>query len=101
MGCFTNGIYAEGYSEAAMLGYVQSNTLLEWKERVKKSITENADNLYLQSPQHDEVVIPDFPFEWVSEHVRQNGKDMRIYHVLLDCLPLEKSNHLLHPLMEV
>ena len=92
MGCFTEGIYAEGYSEAAMLGYVQSNTLNEWKKRVMKSITENAVSLYLQSPQHDEVVIPDFPLEWVSEHVRYNGKglSLRIYHILLDCLPPEK-----------
>lgn len=92
MGCFTEGIYAEGYSEAAMLGYVQSNTLKEWKKRVMKSITENAVGLYLQSPQHDEVVIPDFPLEWVSEHVRYNGKglSLRIYHILLDCLPPEK-----------
>ena len=27
MGCFTEGIYASGYDEAAMLGYVQSTTL--------------------------------------------------------------------------
>ena len=92
MGCFTGGIYAAGYDEAAMLGYVQSNTLIEWKKRVKKSITENAASLYLQSPQYDEVVIPDFPLEWVSEHERHNskGNPVRIYHILLNCLPPEK-----------
>jgi hypothetical protein len=89
MGCFTEGIYAAGYNEAAMLGYMQSDTLLEWKKRVMKSVTENASNLYLQSPQYDEVVIPDFPLEWVSEHARIKaiGKPIRIYHVLLDCTP--------------
>lgn len=87
MGCFTEGIYAEGYNEAAMLGYVQSNTPTEWKVRVMKSITRNAASLYLQSSQRGEIVIPDFPLEWVSEHVRHNGKGLRIYHVLLDCLP--------------
>jgi hypothetical protein len=89
MGCFTEGIYASGFNEAAMLGYVQSNTLFEWKERVKKSITEKATGLYLKSPQYDEVVIAEFPLEWVSEHERQNSKDnsVRIYHILLDCLP--------------
>ena len=92
MGCFTAGIYAAGYDEAAMLGYVQSNTLIEWKKRVKKSIMENAAGLYLQSAQYDEVVIPDFPLEWVSEHERHNGEGslVRIYHILLDCLPPEK-----------
>jgi len=89
MGCFTEGIYAAGYDEAAMLGYVQSDTLIEWKKRVMKSITENASSLYLQSAQYDEVVIPDFPLEWVSEHARVKaiGKPIRIYHVLLDCTP--------------
>lgn len=89
MGCFTEGIYAAGYDEATMLGYVQSDTLFEWKKRVKKSITENAVSLYLQSAQHDEVVIPDFPLEWVSEHARIKAidKPIKIYHVLLDCTP--------------
>lgn len=92
IGCFTEGIYAAGYDEAAMLGYVQSNTLIEWKKRVKKSITENAASLYLQSPQYDEVVISSFPLEWVSTHERHNsaGNPVRIYHILLNCLPPEK-----------
>lgn len=91
MGCFTEGIYASGYDEAAMLGYVQSNTLLEWKERVKKSIVEKEAHLRLRSPQYDEVVIAEIPLEWVSEHERKNDKDciIRIYHILLDCLPKE------------
>jgi hypothetical protein len=97
MGCFTEGIYASGYHEAAMLGYVQSNTLLEWKERVKKSITEKEASLYLKSPQYDEVVIAEFPLEWVSEHERHNGKgrSIRIYHIPLDCLPPEESQTLI------
>ncbi len=54
-----------------------------------KSITENASSLYLQSVQYDEVVIPDFPLEWVSEYTRVKalGKLIKIYHVLLDCTP--------------
>ena len=97
MGCFTEGIYASGYDEAAMLGYIQSNKLFEWKERVKKSITENEASLYLKSPQYDEVVIAEFPLEWVSEHERKNGKGriIRIYHVLLDCLPQAESQSLI------
>lgn len=75
-----------------MLGYVQSNTLFEWKERVKQSITKKEAILYLKSPQYDEVVIAEFPLEWVSEHERHNskGRHVRIYHILLDCLPPEK-----------
>ncbi len=89
MGCFTEGIYASGYDEAAMLGYVQSNTPSQWKERVKTSIMKNKANLYLTSPQYDEIVIADFPLEWVSEHERKNDIDnsIKIYHILLDCIP--------------
>jgi hypothetical protein len=92
MGCFTEGIYAARYDEVAMLGYVQSDTLVEWKKRVKKSITKNAVSLYLQSAQYDEVVISEIPLEWVSEHERHNSnnRSIRIYHILLDCLPPEK-----------
>jgi hypothetical protein len=97
MGCFTEGIYAGEYDEAAMLGYVQSNTLVEWKNRVKKSITGNASSLYLQSTQYDEAVISDFPLEWVSEHARIKaiGKPIRIYHVLLDCMPPAQPSSLI------
>ena len=97
MGCFTEGIYAAGYDETAMLGYVQSDTLFEWKKRVKKSITDNAVSLYLKSAQYDEVVIPDFPLEWVSEHERKNGQGsiVRIYHILLNCLPPVESQSLI------
>jgi hypothetical protein len=71
MGCFTEGIYALGYDEAAMLGYVQSDLLSQWKERIKQSIINKAASLYLTSPQYDEAVIADFPLEWV---VNMNGK---------------------------
>ena len=58
------------------------------EKRVKKSISENAISLYLQSAQYDEIVISENPLVWVSEHERKNGKGrIRIYHVLLDCLP--------------
>jgi hypothetical protein len=89
MGCFTEGIYASGYDEAAMLGYVQSNTLSHWQERIKTSIMKNKANLYLTSPQYDEIVIADFALEWVSEHERKNDIDnsIKVYHVLLDCSP--------------
>lgn len=88
MGCFTEGIYASGYNEAAMIGYIQSNTPIEWKERVKKSIERKKTELRLKSAQHDEIVIANFPLEWVSEHERHSDNGcIKIYHILLDCLP--------------
>ncbi|MBV8694937.1 MAG: hypothetical protein JO125_16190 [Chloroflexi bacterium] len=94
MGCFTEGVYASEYDEAAMLGYVQSNTLSHWKERLKKSITQKKASLYLNSFQYDEVVIAEFPLEWVSEHDRKRdiNRSIRIYHILLNCSPSDQSH---------
>lgn len=96
MGCFTEGVYAGEYDEAAMLGYVQSNTLSYWKEQLKKSITQKEADLYLNSPQYDEMVITSFPLEWVSEHERKKGINcsIKIYHILLNCSPSTQSSPL-------
>ena len=86
MGCFISGRYAPRYDEAAMLGYIQSDSLTHWKDQVKKAIDENAEQLYLESPQYDKTVIDAFPLEWVSEHKRVNlGRSITICHILLDC----------------
>ena len=86
MGCFVSGLYASRYDEAAMLGYIQSDSLIHWKDQVKKAIDENAKQLCLKSPQNDAAVIDDFPSEWVSEHDRISvGRSIAIYHILLDC----------------
>ncbi|MBA7503428.1 hypothetical protein ES706_02037 [subsurface metagenome] len=86
MGCFVSGLYASRYDEAAMLGYIQSDSLIHWKDQVKKTIDENAEQLCLESPQYDKTVIDVFPLEWVSEHKRvKAGHSIAIYHILLDC----------------
>lgn len=86
MGCFISGLYALRYNEAAMLGYIQSDSLVHWKDQVKKAIDENAKQLCLKSLQNDAAVIDDFPSEWVSEHDRISvGRSIAIYHILLDC----------------
>ena len=86
MGCFISGLYASRYDEAAMLGYIQSDSLMHWKNQVKKTIDENAEQLCLKSPQYDDTVIDVFPLEWVSEHKRVNlGRPIAVYHILLDC----------------
>jgi hypothetical protein len=86
MGRFISGPYALRYNEAAMLGYIQSDSLVHWKNQVKKAIDGNAKQLCLKPPQNDETVIDDFPLEWVSEHNRVSvGHSIAIYHILLDC----------------
>lgn len=86
MGCFVSGKYARRYDEAGMLGYVQSDSLAEWKDKVKRKIDRDATKLSLTGCQRDEQVIDAFPLEWVSEHNRNSvGRPITIYHILLDC----------------
>lgn len=86
MGCFISGKYASRYDEAGMLGYVQSDRLAEWKDKVKSKIDRDAKKLSLAGSQRDEQVIDAFPLEWVSEHNRNSvGRPITIYHILLDC----------------
>ena len=86
MGCFISGRYASRYNEAGMLGYVQSDGLAEWKNKVKSKICLDAQELNLIGTQRDKQVIDAFPTEWVSEHNRNSVKrSITIYHILLDC----------------
>lgn len=86
MGCFISGKYASRYDEAGMLGYVQSDGLAEWKDKVRRKIDQDAKKLSLTGSQRDEQVIDAFPLEWVSEHNRNSGRrSITIYHILLDC----------------
>jgi hypothetical protein len=86
MGCFISGKYASRYDEAGMLGYVQNDSLAEWKNKVKIKIDRDAKELSLIGSQRDEQVIDAFPLEWVSEHHRDSvGRSIAVYHILLDC----------------
>ena len=86
MGCFIKGIYGSRYNEAAMLGYVQSNSLEYWKTQVKETVEKNKAKLELISVQQDIVVIDEIPYEWISEHDRTAiGRPLKIFHILLDC----------------
>ena len=86
IGRFLDGAYAARYGEAAMLGYVQSDSLGYWQKALKKAIEQGTRFLFLRCLQHDKNIIDDFPLEWVSEHNRPAlGRPIDIYHILLDC----------------
>lgn len=86
MGCFLSGRYASRYQEAAMIGYVQSDTLGHWRGKIFSEIDRLASSLLLRSLPRDEIVIDELPIEWVSEHDRENiSSPIAIYHILLDC----------------
>jgi hypothetical protein len=92
MGRFLNGAYASRYGEAAMLGYVQSDSVGFWQSALKKAIEDGATSLALRRPQCDEVVIGGFPHEWASDHDRPVlGRPIGIYHILLDCTNIQQG----------
>jgi hypothetical protein len=86
IGCFVTGLYAARYDEAAMLGYIQSDSLAHWQNEVKSAIDNDGSELRLKSPQRDVRIIEALPLEWVSEHERDGvARPIIIYHILLDC----------------
>lgn len=87
LGCFVSGTYARRYDEVGMLGYVQSDTLVYWKDKIRSNLEKRADEscILLQSPQQDVCVIDELPTEWISKHRRPNvGRPIVIYHILLN-----------------
>lgn len=86
---FISGEYAvftASYPEVGMLGYVLSDTPNQWRDRLKSAIDNNQNSLRLIPPQVDTITVPNFPFEWVSEHERESSKrSVKVYHLLLNC----------------
>jgi hypothetical protein len=85
---FIQGTYAARHSEVGMIGYVQSDEVVDWKGRVQKQIITDRKLLELEGDQEDAFVHPAFPEEWLSRHRRPGlGNPITIYHILVDCTP--------------
>jgi hypothetical protein len=100
LGCFLVGMYASECNEAGMLGYVQSDDLTIWAGKLRMAIDQDFQNgnvMFLLSPQQDVSIIDAFPYEWISEHKRQNGQTITVHHILLDYLIVALS----HPIVAV
>ncbi|NQT87088.1 hypothetical protein HQ560_10005 [bacterium] len=86
MGCFLTGAYASRYDEAAMMGYVQSDSLLHWQEALIRAIDAKQATLQLERPQRKERTTQALSLEWSSAHRREVvGRSITICHILLDC----------------
>lgn len=86
IGCFINGRYADRYAEAAMLGYVQSDSLEHWKTKISNQIENRGTALFLKALDSNVQFEHSLPLEWASEHHRVTlGRPIRILHILLDC----------------
>jgi hypothetical protein len=84
LGCFIKGKYAARYDEAAMLGYIQSDSPTLWQTKIQEKI-KNESKLNLISFQQEVEIINDLPDEWMSIHRREEIKrSISIFHILLD-----------------
>jgi len=85
MGCFISGRYAGNYGEAAMIGYVQTDTIERWHAELQRRVQDEAVDLKLGST-HVTVKFPSaFPLEWSSVHQRKGYPPVELFHILLDC----------------
>ncbi len=81
--------YTAEYPEIGMLGFILSDTVELWKQRLLGSIERNKTKLRLSGSQEDVHIIDEFGCEWVSYHERDSSEQLlRIYHILIDCKPM-------------
>ncbi|MEE9367584.1 MAG: hypothetical protein V3V05_01845 [Pontiella sp.] len=78
MGCFLNDEYAEKMPEAAMVAYFQDKDSAHWKKQLSMKLTVSLKSV---------SVVSALPVEFKTEHVRNSGNAICLYHVFLDCYP--------------
>jgi hypothetical protein len=82
--CFSKGVYASQYPEAAMVAYIQSDTASYWEKELKRSIKD--DFSCTKQPSEKIPVIESIPDIWVSEHDREQSSSIIVYHIFLNCV---------------
>jgi hypothetical protein len=85
MGRFIRGLYARQSAEAAMVGYVQTDTMEQWQVELQKRIQDKAHALKLESTDVHPSFESAFPLEWSSTHGRDGNSSIMLFHLLLDC----------------
>jgi len=84
--CFVKGVYASEYSEAAMIGYIQSDVASYWESELKRSFDEDLhNNLCIIRLLQKVQVLSSISDAWFSEHKRTEGSSIAIYHIFFNC----------------
>lgn len=83
--CFVLGIYAAHYIEAAMLGYVQSDTVSYWSQELKRRFDSDEKNDMRVSKALKKVQVKGCPDILVSEHERKGNASITLCHLFVDC----------------
>jgi len=66
MGCFISGRYASSYAEAAMIGYVQTDTLERWCAELQQRVRNEAVELKLESTDSSVTFASAFPWSGLA-----------------------------------
>ncbi len=89
MGDFIACRYGEENPEAAMVALYQNRDACYWKDELKRVIAEDLESasgsLKTTGQVHEVGVIAQLTDELLTEHKRQNGTSIRLYHIFLDC----------------
>lgn len=84
---FVQGTYAGEYPEAAMVGYLQSDTPAYWIEKLTEVFARDHE-LRISKALSKDVVLDSLVDTWVSEHTREQLDPITLYHVMLVCYSL-------------
>jgi hypothetical protein len=85
MGRFISGLYACQSDEAAMIGYVQTDTLEQWQSDLRRRVQDEAEQLNLEGTNANLSFESALPLEWSSTHGRDGNSPIMLFHLLLDC----------------
>lgn len=84
LGCFISGRYAAHCHEAAMVGYVQTDTPERWQATLQSNV-EQRNDLQLDRIIRSVSFQESFPLEWISRHRRSSLPALSLFHIVLDC----------------
>jgi hypothetical protein len=73
------------YGEAAMIGYVQTDTLECWHNKLQERVQNEANELKLDRSEAAVKFQEAFPLEWASTHRRDGLGPVKLLHILFDC----------------
>jgi hypothetical protein len=83
---FLTGLYAKDLPEGGLLGLMQSDDAKHWKKELSTKLN-NEPSLSCQLPLTDVHLTSDLPDMAISEHQRNDGSTIDLYHAFLDCNP--------------
>lgn len=82
---FVRGEYGADCPMACMVGYLQSHDAARWREHLERSLDSRQPELRTSSGPAPIKIVDEIPNEWITEHDRDGGRCIRLYHIFLDC----------------